>query len=118
MRRFRPTQDVRSRRRQLVPYALGFGAFVLFVNALVGDNGYLAALRVRRDHAELARSVQKTNQENDALQEQVRRMNEDLSALEEAARGDLNLIRKGETLVIIKDAKPAAPAPAPKPAGK
>ena len=36
MRRSRSTpQDVRTRRRQLVTYALGFGAFVLFVNALV-----------------------------------------------------------------------------------
>lgn len=118
MRRFRPPQDVRSRRRQFITYALGFGAFVLFVNALVGDNGYLAAMRARRDLAEVARAVDQTKQENEAAAEQIRRMKEEAGALEEAARRDLNLIKDGETLIIIKDAKPAAPAPAPKPAGK
>lgn len=109
--------DVRTRRRQIVTYALGFGAFVLFVNALVGDNGYLAALRTKRDYAAAVDKYQKVNLENDKLAEQIRRMQEDTSALEEAARRDLNLIKPGETLVIIKDARPATPPPAP-PAGK
>jgi cell division protein FtsB len=115
MRRSRSThQDVRTRRRQLITYALGFGAFVLFVNALVGDNGYLAAMRTNREHASLADKLQKMQLENDQLQEQIRRMQEDPSALEEAARGGLNMIKPGETLIIIK---PATPPPAP-PAGK
>lgn len=115
MRRSRSTpQDARTRRRQLVTYALGFGAFVLFVNALVGDNGYLAALRTRRDHAALADKLQRVQIENAQLSEQIRRMQEDSSALEERARRDLNLIKPGETLIIIK---PATPPPAP-PAGK
>ncbi len=118
MHRSRSThQDVRTRRRQLVTYALGFGAFVLFVNALVGDNGYLAALRTKRDYAAAVDRYQKVNLENEKLSEQVRRMLEDSSALEEAARRDLNLIKPGETLVIITDARPATPPPAP-PAGK
>ena len=117
MRRSRSThQDVRARRRQLLVYALGFGAFVLFVNALVGDNGYLAAMRTRREHASLADTHRKLQLENEQLTEQIRRMKEDPSAMEEAAR-DLNLIKPGETLIIIKnkDAKPATPPPAPAP---
>lgn len=115
MRRPRSThQDVRTRRRQLVTYALGFGAFVLFVNALVGDNGYLAAMRTNREHASLAENLQKVEFENDQLTEQIRRMREDPTALEEAARGRLNMIKPGEKLIIIK---PATPPPAP-PAGK
>ena len=114
MRRSRSThQDVRARRRQLVTYALGFGAFVLFVNALVGDNGYLAVLRTNRDHALLAERFQKVTLENRQLEEQIRRMKEDDSAIEEAARRDLNMVKPGETLVIIKNAKPASPPPAP-----
>lgn len=119
MRRSRSThQDARTRRRQLFVYALGFGAFVLFVNALVGDNGYLAAMRTARDHASLADTHRKLQAENEQLTEEIRRMKEDPSAIEERAREGLNMIKPGETLVIIKDAKPAAPAPAPKPAGK
>ena len=114
MRRPRSThQDVRTRRRQLVTYALGFGAFVLFVNALVGDNGYLAVMRTNREHASLAGKLQKVEFENDRLEERIRRMREDPTALEEAAR-NLNLIKPGEKLIIIK---PATPPPAP-PAGK
>jgi cell division protein FtsB len=113
MRRPRPSpQDVRTRRRQLLTYALGFGAFVLFVNALVGDNGYFAALRTNRDHALLAEQLQKANLENQQLEEQIRRLKEDDSAIEEAARRDLNMVKPGETLVIIKNAKPAPPPPA------
>jgi cell division protein FtsB len=115
MRRTRSTpQDVRTRRRQLITYALGFGAFVLFVNALVGDNGYLAVLRTNRERAQLAATLQKTQHENGQLEEEIRRMREDQSALEERARRDLNMIKPGETLIIIK---PATPPPA-KPAGK
>jgi cell division protein FtsB len=98
-------------------YALGLGAFVLFVNALVGDNGYLAALRTQRDHDALAQSVAKMHAENARIQQEIDRLRTDPAALEEAARRQLSLIKPGETLVIIKDAKPAAQPPAP-PAGK
>ena len=118
MRRSRSTPpDVRSRRRQVITYALGFGAFVLFVNAVVGDNGYLAALRTRREHAALAETVRKLTAENEQLKNRIHRIKTDQSALEEVARGELDLIKPGETLVIIKDAKPASPPPAA-PAGK
>ena len=105
--------DARSRRRQLLTYALWFGAFVLLVNALVGDHGYLATVRARHEYDALSASLEKTRAENDALQEKIRRLKEDPLALEETARRDLNLIRPGETLVIIRDAKPAPQAPAP-----
>ena len=115
MRRSRSThQDVRTRRRQLVTYALGFGAFVLFVNALVGDNGYLAAMRTRRDHASLVERYRKVQLENTQLEEQIRRMQEDQSALEERARDDLNMIKPGEKLIIIKPATPPRTPPAGK----
>jgi cell division protein FtsB len=117
MRRSRSNhQDIRSKRRQFITYALGFGAFVLFVNALVGDNGYLAALRTRREHADVAARLAKKLAENDQLTEEVRLLKTDTTTLEEAAR-EFDLIRPGETLFIIKDAKPPATPPAP-PAGK
>jgi cell division protein FtsB len=94
-------------------YALCFGAFVLLVNALVGDNGYLATVRARHEYASLVESLEKTQAENDRLQQQIQRLKDDPLALEEAARRDLNLIRPGETLVIVRDAKPAPQPPTP-----
>ncbi len=112
MRRPRSAHDARSRRRQILTSALCLGAFVLFVNALVGDNGYLATVRARREQAALAEALERVRAENAALEQAIRRISDDSGALEEAARRDLNLIRPGETLVIVRDAKPAAPAPA------
>ncbi len=114
MPRPRSAQDTRARRRQMLTYALCCGAFVLLVNALVGDNGYLATWRASREYASVLESLERVRTENARLQQQIQRINEDPAALEEAARRDLNLIRPGETLVIIKDAKPAPAAPAGK----
>ena len=86
-------------------YGLCFGAFVLFVNALVGDNGYLATVRARHEAAAFREALDKTEAENAALLESIHRLKDDPVALEEAARDDLNLIRPGETLVIVRDAK-------------
>lgn len=113
MRRPRSPHDARARRRQILTYALCFGAFVLFVNALVGDNGYLATLRADRDRAALQESLNKVQGDNRQLEHQIQRMKTDPSALEEEARKNLNLIKPGEKLIIIKNAKPAAPSPAP-----
>jgi cell division protein FtsB len=114
MSRPRAAHETRARRRQLLTYALCCGAFVLLVNALVGDNGYLATWRARREYASILESLERMRHENSRLEEQIKRINDDPAALEEAARRELNLIRPGETLVIIKDAKPAPAAPAVK----
>ena len=104
----RPGPEVRERRRRILTYVLWAGAVVLTVNAVVGENGYLATLRARREQAALAADVARIQLENQRLKEQARRLDKDPIAVEEAARRQLNLIRPGETLVIIRDAKPAA----------
>jgi cell division protein FtsB len=86
-----------------VTYSLIGIALVLMVNALVGDNGYLAGLRARREHDKAIESLTKLQIENAQLKEQQRRLRDDPAAIEEAARRDLGLIRPGETLVIIHD---------------
>ena len=114
MRRSRSPHDVRSRRRQLLTYALCFGVFVVFVNAVVGDNGYLATVRAGRDRVEIEQRLDRVLRENDQLEGDIKRLKEDQTALEERARGQLNLMKRGEKLFIVKDPKqPAAPAPAP-----
>ena len=62
------------------------GAVVLMVNALVGENGYLASLQARREHAALAMSVMKVQIENQQFKEQARRLKDDPAAIEEAAQ--------------------------------
>lgn len=100
--------ESRERRRRILRYALLAGAIILMVNAVVGENGYLAALRARREQDSMAANVARLRMENQQLQEQARRLKTDPVAQEEAARRQLGLIRPGETLVILRDAKPAA----------
>jgi cell division protein FtsB len=102
-RRPRSGPEGRQHRRRVVTYSLFGIALVLLVNALVGDNGYLAGLRARREHEKAIESLSKLQIENSQLREQQRRLRDDPAAVEEAARRDLGLIRPGETLVIIHD---------------
>ena len=102
-RRPRSGPEGRQHRRRVVTYSLCGIALVLLVNALVGDNGYLAGLRSRREYDKAIASLTKLQVENAQLKEQQRRLRDDPAAIEEAARRDLGLIRPGETLVIIHD---------------
>ena len=75
------------------------------VNALVGENGLLASIKTSREHARLQNEVYALRADNQRLRDEARRLKNDPSAIEEAARKDLGLIRPGETLVIVKDKK-------------
>jgi cell division protein FtsB len=98
--------ELRQRRRRLVQYALIAVGLVLTLSAVVGENGYLAALRAERQRAALQSEVMSLRRTNQALKEQARRLKDDPAAIEEAARRDLGLIKPGETLVIVRDAHP------------
>jgi cell division protein FtsB len=102
-RRSRSGPEVRQHRRRVATCALLTLAVVLMVNALVGENGYLAGLRARREHDQAMAELARLRIENQQLQEEARRLRDDPQAIEDAARRDLGLIRPGETLIILKD---------------
>ena len=79
---------------------------VIVLDALAGDRGLLAMLRVRRQHTALAAAVAKDRAVNARLAEQARRLREDPAAIEEVARRELGLIKPGEKVFIIKDVPP------------
>jgi cell division protein FtsB len=110
-RRSRPPAPRRTARtRQIVRILLLFFAAVVIVDALVGDRGLLAMLRARHQYDQLAAAIAAKRAENARLREEIRRLREDPSAIEEIARRDLGLIRKGEKMFIIKDLpSPAKP---------
>lgn len=111
-RRRRRGQQMRDRRRRYLTAGLAVGLCTLLVNAIVGENGYLAAARLRAEEAELAGRVTRLRLDNQALKRDAERLRRDPAALEETARAELGLVRPGEVLVIIRDAAPAGtPAP-------
>ena len=110
-RPIRTALEIRTRRRRWLSYGLFAFSFVLLVNAVVGENGYLATLRARQEYDSVTTALTRLQNENQRLREESDRLRTDLNALEEAARRELGLVRPGETLVIIKDAKPSDPRP-------
>jgi len=93
-------------RTRLLNYALGFVCIVLVVDALVGDKGLLDTIRARRQYAVLSADLTRKRQENARLREQIRRLNDDPGTIESLAREELGLMRSGEVLFIVRDAKP------------
>lgn len=86
-------------------------AGVLMVNALVGENGYLATLQARREYEALSAAVAKVQRENERLAAQAARLKTDPAAIEEEARRELGLVKPGETLIILRDPRPPAATP-------
>lgn len=111
-RKSRPAHQVRDRNRRLVTWALLLGSFILIVNALFGERGYLAAMRARQEYRTVADEAARRRSENERMIDQIRDIKNDPDALEDAARRELGLVKPGETLVVIRDARPAStPAP-------
>jgi cell division protein FtsB len=95
------------RRRHAVQYLLIFVGCVLVVDALVGDKGFLAMMKVRQEYQTLEQSLATAKSANAQLREQARRLREDPDAIEDIARRELGLMKPGEKLFIVKDIGPA-----------
>jgi cell division protein FtsB len=104
----RTRQELQNRRRSYLVYAVLISSTVLMVDALVGENGYLAKLRAHRERAALQAAVVQLQNENLRLAELAERLKHDPHAIEEAARRDLGLMKPGEVVVVVHDAN--APA--------
>jgi cell division protein FtsB len=102
--------------RRLVHWLLLFVACVIIADGLVGERGLLAMMRAQHEYDELSAVIARQRAENARLREQVRRLTEDPTAIEEIARRELGLIRPGERVFIIKDLpQPNQSAPTAKP---
>lgn len=98
----------RRRRGRLVRYLIVAVGCVLIIDALVGDRGFLAMLKARQQFRTLEGALARSRAENAQLRDDARELREDPRAIEALARRELGLIRPGEKLFIVKDAKPAS----------
>ena len=99
-----PRAEAAARRTKMVQLAIFAIAAVVTIDSVVGDKGLLQTFRARREHQQYVASIDKLRRENSALRERVRSLREDPSAIEEAARRHLGLVKPGEVLVIVRDA--------------
>lgn len=80
---------------------------LVIVQGLVGDKGLLTMLKARQQYRALEASTEAIKAANARSREDIRRLKEEPSAIEELARRELGLIKPGEKLFIIKDVTPA-----------
>lgn len=109
-RRRLTAQETRVRHRRVAMWTLSLMLGALLVNAVVGENGYLATVRAAREEAALRTTVAQLRLENQHLQAEGRRLQTDPTAVEEVARRELGMVRSGETMIVIRDAMSAAPS--------
>lgn len=111
MRRRLTADEIQQRRRRFFSWGLTIGLGILLINALVGENGYLATIRAEREEQALAAEVARLRRDSEDLRHARERLQNDDAAVEEAAR-ELGMIRDGETVVTIRRAdQPGAVAP-------
>jgi cell division protein FtsB len=94
-----------ERRRRRIQLSVTFVASLLLVNAIVGDRGLLETWRARRDYAALSGGITQLRDENRTLRNEARRLREDPREIEAVARHDLGLIRPGELLIVVRQAR-------------
>jgi cell division protein FtsB len=111
VRRHTQTLGRRARNRRLLHIGLILFALAVVLDALAGDRGLLAMLRVRGQYTALASTLARERAENARLADRARRLREDPTAVEEVARRELGLIKPGERVFIIKDVPPPSPKP-------
>ncbi len=85
-------------------YLLFFVTSVLLINALVGERGLMATLMANRQYVTLSESIAGLQLENEALRNEARRLRYEPSSIEEIARRELGLVRRGERVFIVPSA--------------
>lgn len=103
--RRRPAEEVRQRRQRAFSWALWAILGILLINALVGEDGYLAAIRVQQEEAALTSELAQVRLDSWRLQQERERLDKDPAAVEEAARR-LGMIRDGEIVATVRNAEP------------
>jgi cell division protein FtsB len=98
----------KQRGRRVVQYVLLFLGCLLFLDALVGEKGFVENLKARQQFQAAERSLGRLKDENALLRKEAELLRKDPETIEGIARKELGLMRPGEKLFIIRDADPAA----------
>jgi cell division protein FtsB len=100
-----PTLPQRRGRRPWIRRALVFFACVILLDSLFGDRGLAQTMRARRDYQRAVVELGRLRNQNATLRDEIRRLEADPAAIEAVARQELGLLRPGEILVLVKDAR-------------
>lgn len=93
---------LRRRPRPWLAGGLAFLTTVVIVDAVFGEAGYFARIRAGAEYDRRAARLAAIRHDNAALQQRARRLGE-VAAVEEAARRELGMLRRGEILFVIHE---------------
>jgi len=90
----------------MVRGGLGLVLVLAVVDGVFGERGLLSNVQLRQRNAGQQAVIDDLTSRNDTLTDEIRRLREDPSAIEELAREELGLIKDGELLIIMRDTPP------------
>lgn len=89
-------------------YVLLLVTILLVANAVVGERGLLALLRANQAHARLQQIIDTLRDDNSRLHRHVDALRNEPRAIADLARRELNMIRPGEQLFVVRTTTPPA----------
>ena len=101
--------------RRNVHWFLVTGFALLLLQDVFGTHGVLAMRRSEKEAQEIQRNIKLLDDENQQLQEKVKSLKSDPSAIEKIAREENRLARPGEYIFEVQPRSSDAAHPAPQP---
>ena len=89
-------------------YVLLLVTILLVANAVVGERGLLALLRANQAHARLQQIIDTLRDDNGRLHRYVEALRNEPRAIADLARRELNMVRPGEQLFVVRTTTPPA----------
>jgi cell division protein FtsB len=97
-----PRLPPRRRERRWLHPVLIFFVMAVLVDAVFGEQGVATGRRARRELEAAGAQLLSVQDENTRLREEIRRLREDPETIEYVARKDLQMMRPGEILVVVR----------------
>jgi len=85
---------------------LVFIGCMVLLDSLFGERGLVEMMRKRDEGKALAAQVTKLKEQNERLLEEIQKLQDDPATIEDLAKRDLDMIKPGEKLFIIRDLPP------------
>lgn len=111
----RPTKGPQLGRALFAVIALGIAALAL--DGIFGAHGLIVTYRMKLQARQAQQGIQKLNQENQQLADQVRALKSDPNAIERIAREQMGLVKPGDLVFKLppKSPDPSGAAAPPQP---
>jgi cell division protein FtsB len=92
---------------RIIAVILGLLFLVLQYDLWVGEGSLATVWGLKKDIVEQKKENNKINQRNESLVAEVKDLKKGDAAIEERARNELGMIKKGETYIQVVDEKPS-----------